>query len=300
MTIAAELIADSISEQRIRVRTFMCRYPRFIHAELMTHRVFSRNASSSRAIPVERMIADLRRDPAMPVYWGANQKGMQAGAELQGFQQEAVRTAWLHGLKEMIAIAEQMVANGLHKQIANRILEPWAHINVVITATDFENFYTLRRHKDAQPEIKVLADAMWEAEQASTPRLLKSGEWHLPFINADDWQDAYLFAKKGRITRDEPAYGEKLDIVRKVSVARCARTSYLTFDGKASTIEEDMALFEKLVVAQPLHASPAEHQCTPDMIDERDSQIFENPHLHGNLRGWIQYRKILPGEFIPG
>jgi len=297
MTIEAKIIADSISEQGVRLTTFQLRYPRFIHAELMTHRVFSRNASSSRAIPVKKMIEDLRRDPAMPVYWGSNKAGMQAGEELTGDSLEIVKRYWLHAMDDAIEFAENLMEEGLHKQIANRILEPWAHINVVVTATDYQNFYTLRRHADAQPEIKALADAMWDAQENSMPKLLKHGGWHLPYVSLKDFYSC----------PEDMSKEHHLELLKKVSVARCARVSYLTHDGRQTTVEEDIALFEKLVVAQPLHASPAEHQGTPDIFNtgKELGQFppeagWENSGLHGNFNGWIQYRKTLDGEFIPG
>lgn len=286
MTIEAKIIADSISPDGIRLTTMQLRYPRFIHAEFMTHRLFSRNASSSRAIPVERMIADLRRDPAMPVYWGGNKPGMQAGQQLTGLALEQAKTEWLLAMDNAIKHAEFIMLIGLHKQIANRILEPWAHINVVVTATEWDNFFQLRMHKDAQPEINALACSMWEAMDNSEPRPLKPGEWHLPYVSSSDWNN------DGWDT-GTPA----LDYLKKVSVARCARVSYLTHDGRPTTIEEDLRLYDRLVGSQPIHASPAEHQATPDkQWDIAGDSGWENEHLHGNFRGWVQYRKTLPGE----
>lgn len=316
MTIEAKIIKDSISPAGKRITTFQLRYPRFIHAEAKTHRKIvidgveyeqtidmgfmddpklSRNASSSRAIPVERMIEDLRRDPAMPVYWGANQKGMQAAVELDGDNRHHAMVDWLEAMESAIKYAQRMMERGLHKQIANRILEPWAHINVVVTATDYENFYALRRHSDAQPEIKVLADCMWLAQNQNTPELLQPGDWHLPYVTDEDlnavvrghWGDTHNF----------------MDQIKKVSVARCARVSYLTHDGRQTTVEEDIALYDRLVGGMPLHASPAEHQATPD---EKWTDSFghagswKHPEEHGNFTGWRQYRKMLPGEFTPG
>lgn len=310
MTILAKMIRDSISETDHRLCTLMLRYPRFIHAEELTHRILeiqpeliisesvpdgfmydqelSRNASSSRAIPVSRMIEDLRRDPAMPVYWGSNKPGMQAGEELDPQAIEHCKSLWLNSMENAIHSAQKMIDAGLHKQIANRILEPWAHINVVVTATEWSNFFALRRHPDAQPEMKALADAIWEAMQASTPTLLKVGEWHLPFV--EDGSEA------GQT--DAASQDDKI----KVSVARCARTSYLTHDGKQTSFEEDLALYDRLVRSDLIHASPAEHQGTPDKRTDalRGSGVgeWEHPELHGNLQGWKQYRKMLPNEHI--
>ena len=316
MTFEATVILDSISAEGARLTTMQLRYPRFIHAELMTHRVFSRNASSSRAIPVERMIADLKRDPAMPIYWGSNKPGMQAGAELEGSALERVKQEWLLAMENAIDAAKYMLADDLHKQVANRILEPWAHINVVVTSSQWENFFALRSHPDAQPEMKALSDAIKKAMHDSVPSILEEYQWHLPYVLGSDWEAIRAYAKKNRITRDEPMYAELANLACKVSVARCARVSYLTHDGRQTTIEEDIALHDKLVVSVPLHASPAEHQACPDSmstyqlskIDEEtlkeeliwiDDQ-WDHPEHHGNLVGWRQYRKMLGGEFVEG
>lgn len=302
MTITASIIADSISPAGKRLTTMQLRYPRFIHAEFMTHRVFSRNASSSRAIPVAKMIEDLRRDPAMPVYWGSNKPGMQAGDSLHGIDLDHVKATWLQGMDRAIGSAERMMELGLHKQIANRVLEPWAHINVVVTGTEWANFFKLRCHADAQPEIKVLAEAMEQAMQLSLPQLVQEGEWHLPYIQFDrDWAVASKHCQKGRITRDMPGKHEIYAVLRKVSTARCARVSYLTHDGRQTTVQEDIDLYHRLVVAEPLHASPAEHQATPDRWLEGEKHgYWEHEELHGNLVGWQQHRKMLPGEHTPG
>jgi len=312
MTISASVIADSISASGVRLTTFKLRYPRFIHAEFMTHRTFSRNASSSRAIPVAKMIEDLRRDPAMPVHWGSNQPGMQAGEEVNASLKSSCESQWLKSMEDCIRSAQMMYTlGGLHKQIANRILEPWAHINVVCTATDYANFYALRRHKDAQPEIKVLADAMWDAQQDSTPFGLAPGEWHLPYI---DWKPAYnrlksdsqdWMAAEDQITghgvlRVVPQEEQVIEILKKVSVARCARVSYLTHDGRPTSVEEDIALYNRLLGSSPLHASPAEHQATPDTTTGDTWTLFDHEFQHGNLTGWRQLRKMLPNEFVPG
>jgi len=308
----ASVIADSISDEGIRLTTMQLRYPRFIHAELMTHRVFSRNASSSRAIPVAKMIEDIRRDPAMPIHWGSNKPGMQAGAEINEpvklyapVSGEVVALSpqhvWLYQMDLAITVAQAYAEAGYHKQIVNRILEPWAHINVVVTSTEWANFFGLRSHPDAQPEIKVLSDMIQAEMMASVPFQLDEGQWHLPYVLGSDWVDIKKHAKANRITRDEPQYDELANLARKVSTARCARVSYLTHDGRKTTIEEDMDLHDKLVVAVPLHASPAEHQATPDKLGAGyTGEDWEYPELHGNLRGWKQYRKMLPGEFLPG
>jgi hypothetical protein len=300
MTISATKILHSISPWGIELKTVLARYPRFIHAEELTHRVLSstpdmvieindgvmcdrnlsRNASSSRAIPVSRLIDDILRDTALPIHWGKNQKGMQANEEhdayivnpFHGFTTDRMgklysrEQIWLLARDNAIAVARAYDEAGYHKQIVNRILEPFAHINVLITATDWDNFFELRDHKDAQPEIQALARAIKAAFADSEPQVLQPGQWHLPFVN-DREMDCL-----------------DLETQKKVSVARCARTSYLTHEGKPPMVTKDLQLYHDLVGARPLHASPAEHQATPDEND---------PDLHGNFRGWIQNRKIL-------
>ena len=167
MSISARVVADSISPSGKRITTFVLTYPRFIHAEFMTHRVFSRNAASSRAIPARKIRASVRREPALPVYWGANQAGMQAEAELKGLKLFFVKLLWLKAMYLMLLFNWLFEKLGLHKQIANRALEPWFNITVVCTSTEWSNFYHLRNHPKAQPEIKALAEAMLEADRKS-------------------------------------------------------------------------------------------------------------------------------------
>lgn len=284
MTYEAIVIADSISAAGKRITTFQLKYPRFIHAELMTHRMFSRNASSSRAIPVAKMIDMVRNDPAMPIHWGKNQPGMQAKEEIQHVGH--AKDLWLQAARMAAAKAEVMNQLGLHKQVVNRILEPFQHISVVLTATEYNNWFALRDHEDAQPEIQKLAVMMREAMDASVPTLLHEGEWHLPYVSAEEQLEVTP------------------EIARQVSAARCARTSHLKHDGTKASIEEELALCTRLFGSQPLHASPSEHQATPDTITDTDcfgaGGGWSKPELHGNLIGWIQYRKLLPYENVPG
>jgi hypothetical protein len=295
MTITAKIIADSVSPGGVRITTMQLRYPRFIHAEFMTHRMFSRNASSSRAIPVERLIEDVLLDPAMPVYWGKNQKGMQAREELSADEQLVAQALWLDARDRAVDIAVLMMRQGVHKQIVNRVLEPFSHINVLVTATDWANFYALRRHEDAQPEMKALADAMWEAQQASEPAEIGWTEWHLPFIHQVWVVKPNEFSPTARahdgyrvITGPEAWERVELTDAIKCSVALCARVSYQTHDGGYASVESNLALYDQLVGSEPLHASPAEHQAFS----------IESTARAGNFRGWMSYRKMLPGECV--
>ena len=308
MTISASIVADSKGPNSPRLTTFQLKYPRFIHAEFMTHRVFSRNASSSRAIPVQKQIDMIREDTAMPSHWGKNQSGMQADQETDtlidlpsddpevgGYFGETPKDAWNIARDRAIEVAQAFHDAGYHKQLVNRILEPFSHISVVCTATDYENFFHLRCHKDAQPEIKILADLMHEAMELSTPRVLDANEWHLPYVTENDIREVMDLTQIYDKTDNIDPWTRMLI---KLSVARCARVSYLTHDGVRPSIWKDMDLYERLVGGEPLHASPAEHQARPDglIFNAAELKDWENPHLHGNLTGYQQYRKLLPGE----
>lgn len=275
MTITAETIADSVSPAGVRLTTLALRYPRFVHAEVMTHRAFSRNASSSRAIPFMRALRDIVSDPAVPVHWGRNQTGMQARAEVSGWRRWVARRLWLAAMWTTAGLACVMHWLGVHKQVVNRLIEPWAHITVLVTATDWANFFALRDHPDAQPEIAALAKAMRAAMDASKPVALEPGEWHLPYVG---WQ---------------PASSVGLKFALMASAARCARVSYLTHEGQVPTTDADVALYRRLVKHDPMHASPTEHQATPDTWDACG---WDMPWQHGNLHGWRQHRKLLDGE----
>jgi len=277
MTIEAKIIEDSISLTRARLTTFQLTYPRFIHAEFMTHRLFSRNASSSRAIPAKKIFASIEEDPALPVHWGLNEKGMQARQEMDDFSAKACQELVLEARDGVLAICRALEGMGLHKQVVNRYLEPWSHISVVCTATEFDNFFALRCHPDAQPEIKVLADKMADLYFSSTPRRLNIGQWHLPYI-----QDHERFAP-GNLNKQGILKNEG-NLVR-ASTARCARVSYLTHDKKEPDIDLDVALYNRLFESK--HMSPFEHVGTPNI----DPAVWS-----GNFKGWIQYRKTLKGE----
>lgn len=310
--IEAHVICDSVSTEGHRPLTFKLRYPKFIHGEFMTHRVISRNASSSRAVPTRKLLEEVRSDAlrAAPVWWGKDQGGMQARAELAGEELAAVKDLWETAADCAAVLAEAMAKVGAHKQIVNRLLEPFSHINVVATATEWDNFFGLRLHADAQPEMRALAEAMWAAREASTPRTLQPGEWHLPFVGyVNEQGELEASVNEG----DDGAWpiallksAERtglglLGVATRVSVARCARVSYESFEtGRRSTIEEDLKLYERLVGSQPLHASPAEHQATPDRLvkNGRGGDYWDHPWQHGNLRGWRQFRKTLPGEAV--
>ena len=277
--ITVQVVADSISPDDKRLTTFVLTYPRFIHAEIMTHRLFSRNASSSRAIPVAKMMEAIRNNPAMPEYWGSNKPGMQAGEELSdespgtwdGYRtlspREMAKGRWLAGRDHALGLAERLAEDGLHKQIANRVLEPWMHITVVCSATEWDNFYWLRTDAMAQPEFRILAERMLEVHNASTPVTLYPGEWHLPFVS------------------DEEHLRIGTEKAKKASVARTARVSYLNHDGTAPDLDKDAGLHDMLLTSG--HMSPFEHQATPAPTGRARC---------GNFIGFRQYRQTVPNE----
>lgn len=301
MSFEAKIILKSVGPHGQELTTSQLKYPRFIHAEFMTHREFSRNASSSRAIPVAKMIEQVRNDPAMPIHWGKNQPGMQASVELSPFHQAEIKELWVKSAVAAADWAERMMNIEAHKQVANRILEPFQWMHVIVTTVSHTNFDGLRLHPDADPNIHHLAEVWSEAQANSPAQVLDYGQWHLPYITGEDWTLAKLHLKNGRITRDEPSDEQINHLLAQISAARCARVSYLTHDGAVPTIEKDLELYNRLAGSQPIHASPLEHQATPDHYDGRDPDFYygwANHELHGNLPGWKQFRKMHENEYI--
>ena len=265
----AKVIEDSISLEGKRITTLQVKFHRFILPEFNTHRVFSRNFSSSRAIPTTKLIEQVSTDPAMPVYWGKNQAGMQAKEELIGEDYDNARDNWLLSAKLAARMATNLLESKAHKQITNRVLEPYMRVTGIVTSTEWDNFFSLREHPDAQPEIHLLAVVMKQALESSTPTELKNDEWHLPYVSKNERRDSFF---------------KPHDMLKKLSVARCCRVSYLKHDGDYPSIDEDLALFTRLVKSVPIHASPLEHQACPGSIKHKE--------LWGNFNGWIQYRKL--------
>ena len=296
-----KILKDSISESGHRITTYQLKYPRIIHSEFMTHRVFSRNASSSRAIPVHRLVATVKEDFFLPKF-RYNKPGMQPGLPLSDADQLVAEGLWKDAadacMKAAMILGDDEGLN-VHKQWANRMLEWFTHINVVVTSTAWSNFFALRRDIDengfpvAQDEMFQLAQMMQRAMQESEPMLLKAGEWHLPYVNTHDktqdeiwnmgWESPHML----------------FDAIR-VSVARCARVSYYTHEGKKPTLQKEFELYNRLVGSTPMHASAAEHQATPHYIDitSSDVNLDRAIQLQGNFKGWKQYRKMLPNESL--
>lgn len=281
------------------IYTIRMRYPRPIHGEIMTHRVFGRNARSSRAVPVRTMLNEVRRIPYVPWHWGKNQRGMQASEECdelieldvpqvdemtQELDYQTVRMtneeAWLHARTEAADIAEAFMTAGYHKQNPNRLLEPFSWIDTLITATQWQNFLWLRQHHAAEPHLQDLANLVATAMEYCTLQHLEFGEWHLPYITEEEKRLYHT------------------DMLKKISAARCARISYEPFNGEAS-IEAELDRYNLLMTDERVHASPLEHQASPDNFNAANGE-WDHPHFHGNLTGWIQARKLVPNEVYHG
>jgi hypothetical protein len=319
-------------------------YPRIVHAEHLRHRSFSYSVASSRALPIQKMIEQVLTDPVIPVYWGRNQKGMGAKEELTGRQQRKAEARWLYARDQAVECAHHLLdlnrtvgrascdgydpedeGVGLSKELTNRILEPWMWVTVLVTGTDWQNFFWLRCHPAAQPEIRVAAEMMRTAYEQSTPSRVVTGQWHLPFIDDTDWEDGdfILHGSGGGAKLTVPERMGQLyrilEMVKQVSAGRSARTSYLTHFGTRD-LREDVRLYNGLIEGaskdpeEPMHLSPLEHQATPltenEYVDQKDMQRLAElfPALarsidlqlylnrRNNLQGWKSFRSTIPNE----
>ena len=352
--IDAKIIADSISPQGHRITSFILTYPRFIHSELMTHRMFSRNASSSRAVPIQKMIETVKNNTFCPFEFQKAHKGMQGFDYFTGQDKEDCIKLWLESAELALQQAEKMKEKGITKQLCNRLLEPFMWHTVLVTATEFENFFELRcpqyeyydmltgnqqffkskkdwlqyynnkplpkaKHISKIPEndvewlqinnsqaeihIQTLAESMWDALNESKPKHLKSGQWHIPFgdkieginFTFQDTSDNQWAVKYNRLLDGD-------SIAIKIATARCARLSYMTFDGEID-YEKDIKLHDQLL--QDKHLSPFEH-CTRAMSDDeyykffkgevKDPKSYSGNGWCNNFRGWISYRYLIEND----
>lgn len=284
----AEVIQDSISTVTgCRLTTMVIKYHRFIHSEFMTHRMLSKNSSSSRAIPVNKLIQNVVDEEVYPIYWGKNQKGMQSHKEISDIEQ--AKRVWEVAKNNAINSAQQLSELGVHKQIVNRILEPFSTITVIVSGTDWDNFFNQRCHVDAQPEIRYLANKMYSEYEASAPKELSIGEWHIPFI---DSEIGLLQSNLRLATSENVSLHDNLGLANsknlslhdllKISTGRCARVSYLNHFG-VRNIEDDISLHDRLLAADPKHLSPFEHQAV----------VVPTSGYYGNFKGFKQYRKFI-------
>ncbi len=294
MSFASKILADSVSPGGDRLTTFEITFPRMVLPEFNTHRVFSRNSASSRAIPVIKQLRFVLEDPFVPSEFGENQPGMQASRNLSGEKEVAARRQWLsardaavdnvislltsedfgpagdvQGRFQALAQAHENKETSpewlnVHKQLTNRLLEPFMWHTVIVTATEWDNYWHLRTHPDAQPEIREIACRMRDQLEAAEPVERSADEWHLPLT--DD------------LGSDVP-----IEKALRISVGRCARVSYLTHSGVRDH-DADVTLHDRLLESG--HLSPFEHQAQPVAGGE----------WSGNFKGWRAYRKSIPGE----
>ncbi len=307
---AAKILAHSISLDGVEIVTMEVVIPRIVLAEFNTHRMFSRNSASSRAIPVKKMIRRVFDDPYVPLEWGKNQKGMQAAFDVDAETAVGSVGVWLAARDFAVCQARRLLELGIHKQLTNRLLEPFMWHTVIVTATEWSNFFHLRNNEMAHPDIHRCAALMQDALDASTPMHLDYGQWHLPLVHDDSELLGGL-----PMSALEPHYLEWMDFV-KISAGRCARVSYLTHDGKRDP-KADIELHDKLLGSG--HMSPFEHQARPmhpDDVKKLDgialvrntvekglqlpdgitTDVRDWKRWSGNFRGWVQYRKTIAGE----
>jgi hypothetical protein len=307
-TTSAKILAHSISPNGAPICTMEVTFPRIILAELNTHTLFSRNSASSRAIPVAKMLARVREDPFNPESWPSNGKGMKEGDPLGYGQAREAYDRWLLARNAAAGHAREMEIIGVQKGYTNRLLEPFLWHTAIVTSTEWSNFFNLRANPEAHGEMQQLAQAMKEAYEASTPRKLDYGEWHLPLIFSEDYEPAMRLA--GKLT-ETGGSNELTKILIKVSVGRCARVSYLTHDGKRD-LQADIDLYDRLLGNG--HMSPFQHVARPiedaDYLNEDLALLIHHKYLRsdaefppnretwcGNYRGWVQQRKLIAGEF---
>ncbi len=301
-----EVILASAANACPHIYTIRMRYPRPIHGEIMTHRVFGRNARSSRAVPVKTMLNEVRTIPYVPWHWGKNQKGMQAGEECNelvtvpnqgdGWSDMDRVSAWLNARDFAADTAQGFMEAGYHKQNPNRLLEPFSWIDTLITATQWDNFLWLRQHHAAEPHLQDLANLVAQAISEADVQNLTLEQWHMPYITEKDIKHVKgLYGGQGTDFVNQ--------ILLNISAARCARISYKPFNGDGSiTAELDRA--KLLMNDERVHASPFEHQAKPDerikCPTSGNLEGWHSEHLHGNLTGWIQHRKLIPNEVYHG
>jgi Thymidylate synthase complementing protein len=292
--ISVKIIADSVNAfTNSRVTTYELEYPRYIHAEIMTHRLFSRNAQSSRAVPVKSALLHIQTNPVYPIEYGRNKAGMSSVEALNPEEVAQVQNIWKNAAEAAVDASMSLNDIGLHKQWANRLTEPFATIKVIITATEFDNFFWLRDDVDAaQPEIVALARTMYEARRDSTPVFLHNGFWHVPYVYWEEVGDKQVFFDgSGNVISEEVAL--------KISASCCAQVSYRKLD---DSLEKALDIYQKLFSGPKPHNSPVEHQAKCVEGNVGSYRVWENGITHvdrigawwsNNFKGFIQHRALI-------
>jgi len=290
-TYSAKIILDSVGPTGTRLVTAELIFPRKVLAEANTHRALSKNSASSRAVPLKKTLQMVRDNPYIPSHWGKNQRGMQAFKEVLPEKAMEAEKEWLKARDFALQQAEKLADLKIHKQVANRILEPFMWHTVLISGTEWSNFLHLRNHEDADPDIRKPAALLEEALKQSEPSALQIGEWHMPLMN---------IGIENEIEKIMEEYPNDPQAPLKISIARCARVSYLSHDGKRD-FSKDMELFDRLDLK---HLSPFEHVATPfdpNNIEHCNVGMYRlNKHedvWFGNFKNWVQYRKLVPFEW---
>ena len=297
MSIEAKILADSKSVRGERITTFLLTFPRIILAEFNTHRAFSRNSASSRAIPFSKMVESVETNPFIPIAWQKDHKGMQGTEYITNPEYLKIITSeWLKARDKAIFAAENLnkglasakwdgssheliEGTSVTKQLCNRLLEPFMYHKVICTATDYENFFKLRDNEAAEIHIQELAKRMKEAMSNSIPKVLKVGEWHIPFVDQIVFEDTYAFDHEGNRINNENRI--------KIATAKCARVSYTTVGSTSnSSHTADIELYNRLLESG--HMSPFEH-CAQVMSE---TDYHERPWSR-NFKGFKQYREIV-------
>lgn len=312
--ITAEVVQASRYNNKV-VWTLKLKYGLMIHAELLRHKLFSHSVKSNRAIEPHRIRHEVINDPYIPVRFGQNQRGMVAKGESK--YARFARKMWLAARYVACGIHYCFEKIGIHKEITNRLLFPWQWVSQTLTFTEIDNFFNLRLHQAAQPDIQRLAqvirDCLENAHANDEIEDIGLGDYHVPYVNR------YKNGEGQVVYRDND--GRELSVEQAIvcSMARCARSSYNNHDGSKSTyntrvkqgMRTDLEIYQDLIESKPVHASPGEHVCTP-MVKQNVSLnsgvkiAFKQPGVthvdrhgmlwSGCLRGWVQQRYLLEDE----
>lgn len=292
---SARVLLDSISPRGHRVTTMEVVMHRFVLAEFNTHRAFSRNSASSRARPARRVIQEVSDDPALPLSWPREQRGMRGGDEVSVEDMSYGAEIWRDAAENAVKSASELTRLGVHKSVVNRLLEPFLWHTVIVTGDEeaYVNFFVQRCSPLAQPELRAAANAMLHAHTESDPCELDYDEWHTPLIQPEDVDliNAEVLYRNSIYWQANPNWSW-WELTNRVSAARCARVSYLTHEGKRD-VTKDLELYDRLVSADPPHWSPLEHVCRPWSEDPVYDGIVAGGFPRGNLRGWVQLRHVV-------
>lgn len=271
MTNQAEVLLASINAKTGQsLVTFRIECPFWVWYDLLTHRALSRNASSTRAIPLRKMAQRVRQDMARPTDFKRAQSGMVANDSLPADVQTQLKAIWERAGLGALEAQQEMGDLGASKQDANAVLLPFIHVQAIVSSTQWDNFWRLRDNPQAKPDFALLARKMRLAYESAleTAQRLEPGEWHLPMIMEAERADYLLPDLLG------------------ISTARCARVSYLLPEsGQLSDPTSDLGLYGRL--RESLHLSPFEHQAMA---------ISEDVAVANFTGGWIQHRVLIPGE----